>query len=135
MLYLCFSFCVLPRVWKMVSLVFNDVCDDDVWLLLCFIDTSLSSTSSTFLHLAWCTELSEVLWTMVMRIGFKLATPWLGGLALFVLFVPFAIMTLVILILMEGLSAFLHTLRLHWCVCLADRLCACQLIRYLFVDK
>ncbi|ESO00949.1 hypothetical protein HELRODRAFT_100933 [Helobdella robusta] len=59
-------------------------------------------------------QLSEVLWTMVMRIGLKLGAKWVNSVVIFLTFAPFATLTVVILILMEGLSAFLHTLRLHW---------------------
>nr|XP_015195563.1 PREDICTED: V-type proton ATPase 116 kDa subunit a isoform 1-like [Lepisosteus oculatus] len=58
-------------------------------------------------------QLSEVLWTMVMH----LALSWsglVGSVVLFVVFSVFAVLTISILLVMEGLSAFLHALRLHW---------------------
>ncbi|XP_038077579.1 V-type proton ATPase 116 kDa subunit a1-like isoform X2 [Patiria miniata] len=61
-------------------------------------------------------ELSEVLWTMVMHNGLALTLlpVSFGWVALVPVFVAFADMTAAILLLMEGLSAFLHALRLHW---------------------
>ncbi|XP_055629528.1 V-type proton ATPase 116 kDa subunit a 1-like [Toxorhynchites rutilus septentrionalis] len=58
-------------------------------------------------------QLSEVLYSMVLFIGLK-SEGYMGGLMIYLMFWPWAILTIGILVGMEGLSAFLHTLRLHW---------------------
>lgn len=58
-------------------------------------------------------QLSEVLWVMVMRLALRW-DGYVGSVVLFVIFAFFAVLTVSILLVMEGLSAFLHALRLHW---------------------
>ncbi|KAI3361824.1 hypothetical protein L3Q82_002159 [Scortum barcoo] len=58
-------------------------------------------------------QLSEVLWAMVMRLGLRFTTK-VGVVFLVPVFGLFAVLTVSILLVMEGLSAFLHALRLHW---------------------
>ena len=93
------------------------------FLLLCIVSWSLALHHEDFtVDVAnICSELSEVLWTMVMRMGFAIGPKfnfpqYAGAVPIFKIFTPFAVLTVVILLLMEGLSAFLHTLRLHWWV-------------------
>ncbi|XP_041717215.1 V-type proton ATPase 116 kDa subunit a1 [Coregonus clupeaformis] len=58
-------------------------------------------------------ELSEVLWKMVLQVALRV-TSGMGSVLLAVTFAVFAVLTVTILLVMEGLSAFLHALRLHW---------------------
>ncbi|KAF4075791.1 hypothetical protein AMELA_G00222820 [Ameiurus melas] len=55
-------------------------------------------------------ELSEVLWRMLMRVALRSGS----SLVLTLIFCCFVLLSASVLILMEGLSAFLHALRLHW---------------------
>uniref|UniRef100_A0A7N4NMG6 V-type proton ATPase subunit a n=1 Tax=Sarcophilus harrisii TaxID=9305 RepID=A0A7N4NMG6_SARHA len=57
-------------------------------------------------------QLSEVLWAMVMRIGLGMGREvGVASVALVPVFAAFAVLTVAILLVMEGLSAFLHALR------------------------
>ena len=52
---------------------------------------------------------------MIFHIGLSMDGV-LGAIAMFIVFMPWSVLTVFILLLMEGLSAFLHALRLHWFV-------------------
>nr|CDJ92938.1 ATPase domain containing protein [Haemonchus contortus] len=60
-------------------------------------------------------QLSEVLWEMVLIRGLSAGGNLITSSILsYVVFFFFAVLSLSILVIMEGLSAFLHALRLHW---------------------
>lgn len=50
---------------------------------------------------------------MVLQVALRV-TSGMGSVLLAVTFAAFAVLTVTILLVMEGLSAFLHALRLHW---------------------
>ncbi|KAJ9078883.1 H(+)-transporting V0 sector ATPase subunit a [Entomophthora muscae] len=58
-------------------------------------------------------QLSTVLWDMILAKSFTIEGPY-QFIAVFIAFFVWFCLTVAILILMEGLSAFLHALRLHW---------------------
>ena len=73
--------------------------------------------SFPFVYNYFILELSEVLWTMVMRKAFAFeGAP--ASILVYLIFFVFSGLTVAILVFMEGLSAFLHALRLHWYVVL-----------------
>lgn len=58
-------------------------------------------------------QLSEVLWSMTIKNAFYFEGA-LGVVFLTIMFAAWFSLSIAILIVMEGLSAFLHALRLHW---------------------
>lgn len=68
-------------------------------------------------------QLSEVMWDMTLnKVLRSTLTGWVGALAVIATFGLWFQLSVGILCVMEGLSAFLHALRLHWSVLLPTNL-------------
>jgi len=87
------------------------------------IEFTLNCISNTASYLRlWAlslahSQLSHVLYNMLLEnIAFKLDLKmvFIQGIVIFVCFAIWFFLTLAIMLIMEGLSAFLHALRLHW---------------------
>lgn len=91
---------------------FGDVVVDNSIHTIEFVLGAVSNTAS-YLRL-WAlslahAQLAEVLWDMVLKPTFSM-----NAFGLFFGFGAWAVLSVGVLLLMEGMSAFLHALRLHW---------------------
>lgn len=82
-----------------------------------FVLGSISHTAS-YLRL-WAlslahSRLAEMLWHLVLCQASHIYGHLVAGVCRAIIFAAWSILTIGILVVMEGLSAFLHTLRLHW---------------------